>query len=167
LPRWSYATLFTEIISEMVPENVCQEEVFVLLEASLSQLEIDRDPLNVMDLALLCLFDRLGYLGALDKCRLCQRPLATAQGWRLQLARGALVCARHEATEKNYFVVDLGTLLLLGKARNTPLEQLWRLRIRSEMKEPLWNGLLDLTRHQMGKDLKSLRLLRQIAADLA
>jgi hypothetical protein len=65
---------------------------------------------------------------------------------------------------KGYLAVDLGTLVLLRETRRSPLDKLWRLKIRQDMKTGLLQGLLDLAVHQMGKPLKSLKVLRQIGS---
>lgn len=164
LPRWGYAGLLTEIIKELVAERASHEGVFELLEYTLSRLATDPDSLNVLILGLLRLFHELGYLSQFESCSYCQQPARDGTQWWLHLARGILACSRHPLVGKGYLAVDLGTLVLLRETRRSPLDRLWRLKIRHEMKNGLLQGLLDLALHQMGKPLKSLKVLQQIGS---
>jgi DNA repair protein RecO (recombination protein O) len=162
LQRWGYAGLVLEIIKEMVPEKAQHEELFELLEHTLKRLATDPDSLNVLVLGLLRLFHRLGYLSQLDSCTHCQQPAQANTPWWLDLQRGILACSRHHPVGKGCLAVDLGTLVLLRETRRCPLDKLWRLKIRQEVKNGLLQGLLDLALHQLGRPLKSLKVLRQI-----
>jgi DNA repair protein RecO (recombination protein O) len=164
LPRWGYAGLLIEIIKELVAERAPHEELLELTEHALNRLATDPDSLNVLVLGLLRLFQGLGYLSQLESCTYCQQPAVAGAQWWLHLARGILACSRHPLVGKGYLAVDLGTLVLLRETRRSPLDKLWRLKIRHDMKNGLLQGLLDLAVHQMGKPLKSLKVLRQICS---
>jgi DNA repair protein RecO (recombination protein O) len=163
LQRWGYAALLCEAIKEMVPERAGQEKVFTLLVEALGRLGEEKDPLNVVVLALFCLLDDLGYVLGLESCRSCRQPIVTAKRWKLNLAGGELLCLRHTPSAKGFLEVDLGTIMLLRQTRLVPQDQLWRLRLRPEVKLPLLQAEIDLVRHQLGRDLKSLTMLQQLA----
>jgi len=164
LQRWGYAALVCEIVKEMAPEKAQQENLFVLLTETLVRLGEDKDPVNVVVLTLFRLLSDLGYVLDLQACAKCRQPLASARDWRLDMVRGELLCSGHAPLMKGFLSTDLGTLMLLAQARLAPHEQLWRLRLRQEMKLPLLQALIALARHQLGKDLKSLKMLQQVAA---
>jgi hypothetical protein len=61
-------------------------------------------------------------------------------------------------------MLDLGTLVLIEKARRLPLNMIWRLRIPQGKMASLLRGLLVRVRHTIRKDLKTLKLLEQLQA---
>jgi DNA repair protein RecO (recombination protein O) len=164
LPRWGYAGLLLEIVKELVAEGAPHEELFELTVHALNRLVTDPDSLNVLVLGLLRLFHGLGYLCQLDSCTYCQQPAVTNTRWWLHLARGILACSGHPLVGKGYLTVDLGTLVLLRQTRRSPLDKLWRLKLRHDIKNGLLQSLLDLAVHQTRKPLKSLRVLQQIGS---
>jgi DNA repair protein RecO (recombination protein O) len=163
LQRWGYAALLCESIKEMVPEGAKQEKVFALLVEALGRLGEEKDALNVVVLALFRLLDELGYVLGLDSCKTCGQPLAAAKRWKLNLAGGELSCLRHAPLTKGFLEVDLGTIMLLRQTLLAPQDRLWRLRLRPELKMPLLQAEIELVRAQLGRDLKSLKMLQQLA----
>jgi DNA repair protein RecO (recombination protein O) len=162
IEKWAYAALFSEIILEMVPEGESQPDIFLLHKETHGRLEKDRDPLNVVLLALLRFQLLMGYMPALDGCVVCRRGLKSAQGWYWQASRGRLVCPDHFSPNESYTPLDLGTLALINYSRRIPLEKIWRLRMRQEIKMVLFMGLLDWIRCHTGREIRSLKVLQQI-----
>lgn len=159
--RWGYAALISEIMIEMVPEGEPQPELFVLLKQALEQLSVVRDPVNAMLLFFVRFLHLMGYLPDLDRCGLCRRPLMSDRRWWWRIHEGTLSCSRHLGHE-DALLLDLGTLVLFQKCRSVSLPEMWRLHFLQRMKLPLLNGLLDWVRWQIGKGLKSARMLRQL-----
>lgn len=162
LDRWGFAALLTEVMVELVPERLPQEEVFEVMRNGLAHLEVDKDAANIVILGLFRVLASLGYIMDLSSCSQCQQPLNTIGRYWLNLARGQVLCERHEARARAYFSVDLGTLALLRRARQVEPDQLWRLRVRAGNRAPLLEGLLDVVRVQLGKELKSAGFLRDL-----
>ena len=65
---------------------------FLLHKGTLDRLERDKDPQNVLLLALLRFQALMGYMPALDGCAICRRSIRTARKWFWQPAQGKLVC---------------------------------------------------------------------------
>jgi DNA repair protein RecO (recombination protein O) len=162
IEKWAYAALFSEIILEMVPEGESQPDIFFLHKETLGRLEKDKDPLNVVLLALLRFQLLMGYMPTLDGCVVCRRMLNTAPGWYWQASRGRLVCPDHFFPNENYIPLDQGTLALINYSRKIPLDKIWRLRMRQEIKMPLFIGVLDWIRCHTGREIRSLKVLQQI-----
>lgn len=159
--RWGYAALLEEIVLEMVPEADPQVELFELVEQSLGRLAEDKDPLNILVLSLLRFLDIAGYLPALDRCGVCQRPYASATGWWWRLQEGTLVCSEHRDGSEQ-LELDLGTLMVIQQARKAPLPKMWRLHLLPAKKRVLLQALLEWIQSQIRKQLKSFRLLAQL-----
>ncbi len=93
IEKWAYAALFSEIILEMVPAGEPHPGPFLLHKKTLDRLEWDKDPQNVLLLALLRFQFLMGYMPAMDECAVCRRRLKTSKQWFWQAAQGKLVCA--------------------------------------------------------------------------
>ena len=164
LDRWGFAALLAEVLVELVPERLPQEELFLLTKSVLTHLEADRDAINVVILGLYRALVALGYVLELGSCSQCQQPSNKMGHYWLHLARGQLLCERHGTRAPGGVVLDLGTVALLRRARTAGLEQLWRLRLRSGVQALLLEALLELVRTQMSRELKSTKFLRDIGA---
>ena len=162
IEKWAYAALFSEIILEMVPEGEPHPAPFLLHKETLDRLERDKDPQNVLLLALLRFQLLMGYMPALDECAICKRTIKTARKWFWQPANGKLVCEDHFCPNTAYVALDVGTLALIHYMREIPLEKIWRLRMRQEMKAPLLMGLLDWFCYHTRKEIQSIKVLNQI-----
>ncbi len=163
IEKWAYAALFSEIIMEMVPEGEPHPDPFILHKETLDRLEQDKDPQNVLLLALLRFQALMGYMPALDGCAICGRKLKSARKWFWQPAQGKLVCVNHHCPDVSYITLDVGTLALIHYMRKIPLEKTWRLRMRQEIKAPLLTGLLDWFCYHTRKEIQSIKVLDQIS----
>ena len=160
--KWAYAALFSEIILEMVPAGEPHPGPFLLHKETLDRLERDKDPQNVLLLALLRFQFLMGYMPAMDGCAVCRRRLETSKQWFWQAAEGKLVCGDHFLSNTRYIHLDLGTLALIQYLRRIPLDRIWRLRMRQEMKAPLLRDLLDWFAYHTGKQIQSIKVIEQI-----
>ncbi len=162
IEKWAYAALFSEIIMETIPEGEAQPECFLLHKETLGRLERDKDPQNVLLLALLRFQYLTGCMPALDGCMICRRKLNTARKWYWHAGHGKLICPDHFLPNSGYTALDLGTLTLIHYLRGIPLEKIWRLRMRQEIKMPLLRGLLDWFCCHTGTRIQSMKVLEQI-----
>jgi DNA repair protein RecO (recombination protein O) len=162
LDRWGYAALLTEVMVGLVPERAPQEALFVIMKTALSCLQTDKDPVNVVILALFRVLAELGYVTDLSSCGHCQRAINESGQYWLHLARGRLLCGCHEPPGIGFVTVDLGTLVLLRRARHAAPEQVWRLRLSPGRKTPLLQGLLEMVCAQLGKQPRSVKFLRDM-----
>ncbi len=162
IARWGYAALVSEVILEMIPEGESQEEIYFLLEETLKRLSQARDSLNVVLLFLIRFFGIGGCLPELDECHVCKRAFKERRYWWWRVNEGELLCPEHGSMRETDLELDVGTLILIGRIRELPLDKIWRLRIRQDLKHPILNTLTGWARFQIGKDLKTLKLLRQV-----
>jgi DNA repair protein RecO (recombination protein O) len=161
--RMGYASLSCEVVLEMSPERQANPSLFTLLYQYLQQLEGKGEPEHFSFLFLLRMLSLSGYAPNLQRCLRCGRDSTSGQVWYFSISQGGLLCGNHPRGDKVY-QVSLGTIMLLRQAQQLPLAKVWRLRFHRQSRDECRFLLLDLVRHHLEKDLKSLRLLYQIGA---
>jgi len=161
--RMGFSSLACEIVLGMSPERQTNPELFALLNHYLKQLELGAEPENSSLLFQIRTLTLSGYGPNLRDCLRCGRDLTTGQTWFFSIAHGSLVCANHRSGGDLY-PLSLGTIMLLRHAQQLPLSKLWRLRFHRQSGDECRFLLIDLIRHHLEKDLKSLKLLYQIGA---
>lgn len=160
--RWGYAGLLSEVALKLTPEREPQEPLFGLMRESLKRLCDDKDPLNVTLLFLFRFMLLMGYLPALAGCSACGLPWDKGCVWWWQMVEGKLRCSEHRTGLKDALRLDAGALVLIRQIRELPLDRLWRLRFRHQIKYALLSGALDWVRSHCRDDLKSARFMEQI-----
>ena len=161
--RLGYASLSCEVVLEMSPERQANPDLFALLNQYLKQLEEKAEPEASSFLFLVRMLSLSGYTPNLQTCLRCGQESTPGQGWFFSISQGGLLCKNHRPGGKAY-QVSLGTVMLLRQAQQLPLGKVWRLRFHRQSRDECRFLLLDLIRHHLEKDLKSLRLLHQIGA---
>jgi DNA repair protein RecO (recombination protein O) len=161
--RLAYASLGCEMILEMAPEREPNPELFSLLYHYLGHLERGADPETLALLFQIRLLSLSGYAPNLQSCARCGREPPASEQWFLSVSQSALLCPAHRQGSGLY-PLSLGTLLLLRQAQHLPLAKLWRLKFHPQCRQEGRSLLINLIRHHLEKDLKSLKLLQQIGA---
>ena len=159
--RLGYASLSCEMVLEISPEREPNPPLFSLLHQYLAQLEHGADPENTSLLFQTRMLSLSGYTPVLQGCVRCGQKLDAQDNWFFSIPQGGLLCRDHQQGHMLY-PVSLGTIMLLNRAQQFPLARIWRLRFQRQSREECRFLLLDLTRHHLEKDLKSLKLLHQI-----
>ena len=163
IARLGYASLGCEMVLEMSPERQANPSLFVLLYHYLEQLEHGADPENTSLLFQTRMLSLCGYAPNLQTCVRCGQELAAGEEWFFAVPQGGLLCKPHRQGPEIY-PISPGTVMLLRQAQQLPLSRLWRLRFQRQSREECRFLLINLTRHHLEKDLKSLKLLHQIGA---
>lgn len=163
IARLGYASLSCEMILKISPERQANAPLFALLYQHLEQLELGAEPENTSLLFQTRMLQLSGYGPNLQGCALCGRKLRAGAEWFFSILQGGLVCKEHRHGQQPH-PVSLGTVMLLRQAQQLPLAKLWRLRFQRQSRQECRFLLIDLVRHYLEKDLKSLKLLYQIGA---
>ena len=119
IEKWAYAALFSEIILEMVPEGEPHPGPFLLHKETLDRLEWDKDPQNVLLLALLRFQFLMGYMPEMDECAICRRETKDRQKW-LWEPKGKWSAKITFVRIPSYIALDMGTLALIHYLRKIP-----------------------------------------------
>lgn len=163
IARMGYASLICEIVLEMSPERQANPTIFALLLRYLEQVELGAEPENSSLLFQMRMLSLSGYGPNLQTCTRCGRDLTADENWFFSIHQGGLLCKNHELSGEIY-PLSLGTIMLLRQVQQLPLGKLWRLRFHRQSRDECRFLLIDLVRHHLEKDLKSLKLLYQIGA---
>ena len=161
ISRLGYASLICEMVLEIAPEREANPSLFALLCQYLEQLMHGADPENSSLTFQIRMLSLSGYAPNLQGCVRCGQKLDAKDNWFFSISQGGLVCPPHQQGQELY-PVSLGTVMLLRQAQQLPLTKIWRLRFNQRSRKECRFLLLDLTRHHLEKDLKSLKLLYQI-----
>ncbi|PIV24392.1 MAG: DNA repair protein RecO [Deltaproteobacteria bacterium CG_4_8_14_3_um_filter_45_9] len=170
LKKILYGSYYLELVNEMAGEREANSEAFGLLLSFLSNLE-EMDPqeeqLRLFEIRMLSLF---GYRPNMGKCGLCKK------GWEdlqeiptvfFSLEKGALVCERCSKMWNNLIPLSLGTARLIEKISQMELSKIQRLRFTLQALSESRELLPKFISYQLGKELKSLKTLGDIGANLS
>jgi DNA repair protein RecO (recombination protein O) len=149
------------MVLEISPERQANPSLFALLCQYLEQLMRGADPENSSLIFQIRMLSLSGYAPNLQGCVRCGQQLDAKDNWLFSIPQGGLVCPPHQQGHALY-PVSLGTVMLLRQAQQLPPTKIWRLRFHQQSRKECRFLLLDLTRHHLEKDLKSLKLLYQI-----
>ena len=161
--RLTYASLGCELVLELAPERQANPPLFPLLYQYLVHVESDHDPETAALLFQIRILSLSGFVPDFQACGRCGQKPAASENWFFSVTRGALLCSEHRRGTKTC-PLALGTVLLFHRAQQLPLNQLWRLRFHPRSRQEIRSLCLNLIRHHLEKDLKSLKLLRQVDA---
>jgi DNA repair protein RecO (recombination protein O) len=170
LKRIFYGNYFLELVNEMAGEREANEEAFDLLLSFLSILEImdpEEEQLRMFEIRMLSLF---GYRPNMRKCDLCKR------GWEelkedtvvfFSLEKGSLVCEKCSKAWNNLILLSLGTARLIERISQMELPKIHRLRFTSQTLSESRELIPKFISYQLGKELKSLKAMKEIEANLS
>ena len=114
---------------------------------------------------MLSLFGYRPNMGRGDLCKKDWEDLKEIPVVFFSLERGALICERCSKTWNNLIPLSLGTARLIEKISRTELTKVERLRFTLQALSESRELLPKFISYQLGKELKSLRALREISRD--
>lgn len=169
LKKIIYGNYFLELVNEMAGEREANPEAFDLLLSFLSMLEEiepEEEQLRMFEIRMLSPF---GYRPNMKKCYLCRRnweELRETPFLFFSLEKGSLVCERCSKDRTHLIPLSIGTARLIEKISQLELAKIERfsftLQALSESRELLPRFIT----YQLGKELKSLKALRNLGGGL-
>jgi len=165
LKKILYGNYYLELVNEMAGEREANREAFELLLSFLSNLEETKpqeEQLRLFEIRMLSLF---GYRPNMKRCNLCKRNWEDSEEIHVvffSLERGASICEKCSKTWNHLIPISLGTAKLIEKISQIELSKIQRLRFTPQSLSDSRELLPKFISYQLGKELKSLKTLRQI-----
>lgn len=160
-----YGNYYLELVNEMAGERERNREAFELLLSFLSNLEereAQEEQLRLFEIRMLSLF---GYRPNMRRCYLCRKDwedLKEIPTVFFSFEKGALICNQCSKTWNNLIPLSLGTARLIERISQMELPKIHRLRFTAQALSESEELLPKFIRYQLGKELKSLKALKDI-----
>ncbi|MBM4351540.1 MAG: DNA repair protein RecO [Deltaproteobacteria bacterium] len=164
LKKIYYGNYYLELINEMASEREANPEAFDLLLSFLTDLDTEapeEEQLRMFEIRMLSLF---GYRPHLIRCGLCKQDwteMKEVPSVFFSLEKGTLVCDRCSKNGERLIPLSLGTARLIDQVAQAELTKLRRLRFTSQALAESRGLLPRFITHQLGKELRSLKALRE------
>ena len=168
LKKILYGNYYLELVNEMAGEREANREAYELLLSFLSSLEevnLQEEQLRIFEIRMLSLF---GYRPNMRRCNVCKKEwedLKEIPVVFFSLERGALICEECSKTRNNLIPLSLGTARLIERVSQSELSKVERLKFTVQALSESRELLPKFISYQLGKELKSLKTLRDISND--
>jgi len=157
-----YGSYFLELVKEMTGERESNPQLFGLLAAFLAVLNdsIPREEyLRIFELRIL---DLLGYRPRLMECTICSQKVSFGEGALFSYRHGGVVCKGCQVKARGAVPICAATLKAMQMAMEMDLGEVEGVRFPSEVLSESSQILPRFIQYQLGKGLKSLRVLEEI-----
>lgn len=165
LKKIYYGNYYLELINEMAGEREANPNAFDLLLYFLSDLDSaapEEEQVRMFEIRMLSLF---GYRPNLSRCGLCKRSweeLREGPAAFFSLEQGTLVCGECSKNGERLLPLSLGTARLIDEVAQAEPDKLRRLRFTAQALSESRGLLPRFITHQLGKELKSLKAIRNL-----
>jgi len=169
LKRIFFGNYYLELVNEMAGEREPNPEAFDLLLSFLLNLEAiepEEEQLRMFEVRMLSLF---GYQPNMIRCGLCKKDwedLKEVPGVFFSLEKGTLICDGCSRGWNNLIPLSLGTARLIDQISQLELAKLKRLRFTPQALSESRELLPRFIAHQLGKELKSLKAMKDLSPGL-
>jgi DNA repair protein RecO (recombination protein O) len=169
LKKIFYGNYYLELVNEMAGEREANPEAFDLLLSFLLNLEkeeLQEETLSMFEIRILSLF---GYRPNMKRCDLCKKDWEDFQEVRTVFfspEKGALVCEGCSKTLNNLISLSLGTARLIERISQMELGKIHRLKFTPQALSESRELLPKFITYQLGKELRSLRVLKSISSEI-
>lgn len=162
LNKTLYASYMVDITDQFTLENKTNPELFHLLGDFLELLDLGNVPEDIVRFFELRLLRLVGYEPVLDRCVACQAPVENGAMYHFSVREGGLKCGTCSPRDYDFLGVSTGTVksMLLGK--DLEREKLCRLMLSEQGARESRHFLERFIAHLLGKEVKSLHVLREI-----
>jgi DNA repair protein RecO (recombination protein O) len=165
LKKIFYGNYYLELVNEMAGEREANQEAFDLLLSFLLNLETgeaQEEQLRMFEIRMLSLF---GYRPNMKRCDLCKKDredLKERPALFFSPEKGALVCEGCSKTLNHLIPLSLGTARLIERISQMELGKIHRFRFTPQALIETREVLPKFITYQLGKELRSLRALRDL-----
>lgn len=165
LKKIFYGNYFLELVNEMAGEYEANPEAFDLLLSfllTLEEMEPQEEQLRMFEIRMLSLF---GYRPNMRRCDVCKKDWEDLKEASVffSLEKGALMCEKCSKACNNLIPLSLGTARLIERISQMELSKIHRLRFTPQALLESRELLPKFITYQLGKELKSLKALKEIS----
>lgn len=163
--KTAYASYWTELINEWMEDNQIEALLYQLFFHVLKELDAGQIPEGALSILFQMRFMKMfGLRPNLQTCGTCRMDLERIKGSKVSfnLAKGGIVCDRCAAQSGRIILLTKGTVKQLLWIEKENMEQAARIRMDSETIKVGEELLEAFVPFHLGKDLRSLKFLRQI-----
>lgn len=165
LKKIFFGNYYLELIDEMAGEREVNRGAFDLLLSFLKTLDTTppgEEQVRMFEIRMLSLF---GYRPNLIRCGLCKR------GWEelkeipavfFSSEQGTLICGLCSKNGEGLFPLSLGTARLIDQVAQVETDKLQRFKFTTQALSESRRLLQAFISHQLGKELKSLKAIREM-----
>jgi DNA repair protein RecO (recombination protein O) len=162
LKKTLYASYLAEITEQFTVEHKKNSELFYLLQGFLELLDQGSASEDLMRFFEMRLLKLVGYEPLLDRCLVCKLPVGDGDSYHFSVTEGGVKCLRCAPYDTKILGLSVGTIksLLLGK--DMEREKLCRLTLTEQCANESRALLGKFIEHLLGREIKSLRVIREI-----
>ncbi len=164
ITKTAYASYWAELVNEWMEQGVKQAQVYHLLKHVLKELDMGK----ISDEALSILFQMRfmiigGFEPNLSVCSSCRKKIENMNDKiSFDLLKGGLLCHKCASGSSGKIFIAKGTIKQLQWIEQSDLKKAKRIRFTHQAITESLNLLEAFVPYHLGKELKSLKFLRQI-----
>ena len=162
-----YGSYFLEMVKEMTGEKEANPPLFALVVAFLTLLNNSPPREEYPRVFELRLLDLLGYRLRVAECSICNQQLSSADGegvW-FSFRHGGAVCRACSSSAQGAVAISHETLETMEHVIHMDLTEIEGIRFSARVLAEGRDILPKFVQHQLGKGLKSLRVMEEVEGD--
>jgi DNA repair protein RecO (recombination protein O) len=159
LTKISYASYIAELADAALPEKKTGPNMFALILAAFSLVEMTDDPMLAARFFELRLLVNLGIAPHLDRCHICERRIENGRFY-LSPEHGGLLCSACAPPTQS--TISAGTVMLMQKLSNVELSRLPNIKINTQSHTEMERALTEYLDYYMEYALRARKFLKEI-----
>ena len=167
--KTAYASYWCELVYLWMEQGQQQVSVYRLLEHTLDHLNSGSLSEHILHITFQLRFMSIsGFRPSVDHCNTCRRPLEGfgRSSVAFDVRRGGVLCEKCTPKGAGPLYLSKGTAKLISWILNARLEKLDRARFSRQAMEETLRMLEAFILYHLGKEIKSLKFLKQIESTL-
>lgn len=154
-----------ELVDRFLADRDENRAVYRLLSAALAHLDSGLPPNRIARWFELGLLGLMGVRPELFSCVVCDQPVA-AEPNRFSIRLGGVLCADHADRDTSAPLLSLGAQKVLRLLLRGEVEPFMRLSLSDAVLDELEEVLTAFIKHQLERDLNSLKVMRRVGESL-
>jgi DNA repair protein RecO (recombination protein O) len=154
-----------ELVDRFLADRDENRAAYRLLNQALSRLDEGASPLRVARWFELALLGEMGVRPELFRCVVCERPVSESPN-RFSFRLGGVLCEEHRDRDITAITLSIGAQKVLRMLLRANLDAFLTLAVPQTVLNELEAVLTAFTKHQLERDLNSLKVMRRVEESL-